>query len=932
MIDEKKVQTITSLVDIFMTLRKTIEEFEIDNIIDTAVTQAKLQNSQLDVNDEELAAIKRNITYKYQIHTTEGVSILSNYDQEDWYEERKKEINPIYWERYRNYLIAIKGFAPNVVTDLGSETLDQKLMNYILDPKAEYDGAVIQRGLAIGDVQSGKTSTYIGFLCKAADAGYKVFILLTGTIESLRKQTQQRVEEGFIGIDMTTREHVGVGKTCSEITVTSVTTRQSDFTGNKDQTVISLCGQNATVFVLKKNKSTLTKLIGWLKTLNADQNGKINLPMLMIDDEADNASINTSKNKEDPTSINKLVRELANLFTVSNYVGFTATPFANVFIDPETTEKMENQDLFPENFIISLPTPTNYIGPESIFSPTGKYHSQLRYITDAGVEEDDGFSFYFKHKKDWRGVLPKSLTDAIYSFYLANALRDLRNDKHSHRSMLVNISRFIDVQKHIKVEIEEIHKEAYNNMSLFAGVDSEKCKSNPIIKRIYENYKNNYSDTEFSWDDVWSVLFEANKNIQIKVVNSSRGSEKLTYEKNESVRVIAIGGLALSRGLTLEGLIISYFYRNTCTYDVLMQMGRWFGYRTNYEDLFRIWTHKASAEWYAEIAEATQQLKDDMNLMREYGKRPRDFGIRVRDDSMELRITAANKMRNAVDEVEYINYFGDIFETPYVQYDYKVHKHNFEAVQVFVQNLIDLGYTLERQKLLKGTGRYILQDVKKQNIIELLKKLNISKYNNKFNTGDIVEFLCNCDLQKLDLFDVAFIEGTGEDFAFSGINLKKVVRNTCKIEKSCDRVSLGQRGKLAGTADGKAGICDYNGKTYDYIVNDAQQRYAKAYKENKNKNFTSGNYPSDTWFKYIEDRKPLLLIFFMQIAVDKDASNQKAQINKLNNNLGDTPITAFAIGFPNDPNNNEVRKFTYKANKIYNYFDRDEILAEYDEE
>ena len=916
MIDEKKVQTITSLVDIFMTLRKTIEESELDGIINTAVTQAKLQNSQLDVNDEELAAIKRNITYKYQIHTTEGVSILSDYDQEDWYEERKADINPVYWERYRNYLITKKGFAPNVVTDLGNETLDQKLMNYILDPKAEYEGAVIQRGLAIGDVQSGKTSTYIGFLCKAADAGYKVFILLTGTIESLRQQTQQRVEEGFIGIDMTTKEHVGVGETCSEVTVTSVTTRQSDFTGNKDQTVISLYGQNATVFVLKKNKSTLTKLIEWLKTLNADQNGKINLPMLMIDDEADNASINTSKNKEDPTSINKLVRELANLFTVSNYVGFTATPFANVFIDPETTEKMENQDLFPENFIISLPTPTNYIGPESIFSATGKYHSQLRYITDAGVEEEDGFSFYFKHKKDWRGVLPESLTDAIYSFYLANALRDLRNDKHSHRSMLVNISRFIDVQKHIKVEIEEIHKAAYQAMSLFAGLDSEHCKSNPIIARIFRNFENNYSDTEFSWDAVWSVLFEANKNIQIKVVNSSKGSEKLTYEKNESVRVIAIGGLALSRGLTLEGLIISYFYRNTCTYDVLMQMGRWFGYRTNYEDLFRIWTHKSSAEWYAEISEATQQLKDDMNLMHEQGKRPRDFGIRVRNDSSELRITAANKMRNSVDEVEYINYFGDIFETPYVQYDYRVHKHNFEATKAFIQKLIDSGHTLERQKLPKGTGRYILQDVRKQNIIEFLRKINTSKYNNKFNTGDISDFLYNCDLQKLDLFDVAFIEGAGTELPFLDITLKKVKRSNCEIISKKDRINIGQRGKLSGTSDGKAGLCDYNGRTYSDILNEAQSKFAKAYKENKGNDFTSNNYPSETWFKFVEDRKPLLLIFFMQIEVDEEESNQILQINKLNENLGNTPITAFAIGFPNDPDNNEVRRFTYKANKI----------------
>lgn len=120
----------------------------------------------------------------------------------------------------------------------------------------------------------------------------------------------------------------------------------------------------------------------------------------------------------------------------------------------------------------------------------------------------------------------------------------------------------------------------------------------PVLKRLYDNWNREYSSLEYDWDDIVDVLFSAMERIQIKVVNSSRSSEKLEYPKNESLRVIAIGGLALSRGLTLEGLVISYFYRNTCTYDVLMQMGRWFGYRKNYEDLFRIWTHESSARWY----------------------------------------------------------------------------------------------------------------------------------------------------------------------------------------------------------------------------------------------------------------------------------------------------------------------------------------------
>ena len=259
--------------------------------------------------------------------------------------------------------------------------------------------------------------------------------------------------------------------------------------------------------------------------------------------------------------------------------------------------------------------------------------------------------------------MPDSLTDAIYAFYIVNAIRDLRGDAGEHRSMLINISRFVAVQKHIKSEVEEIHRNAYRAIKFNLTSDSSALKD-PVLARIHTIWEMYYSDTEFSWERVAGAMYAAIENIQIKVVNSSKTSEKLEYPKKDSLRVIAIGGLALSRGLTLEGLIISYFYRNTSTYDVLMQMGRWFGYRKNYEDLFRIWTHKDSADWYAEIAEATDKLKDDMSLMRELGQKPRDFGIRVRNNSADLRITAYNKMRNSTDEYEYTSYFGGIIETP----------------------------------------------------------------------------------------------------------------------------------------------------------------------------------------------------------------------------------------------------------------------------
>lgn len=400
-VDIEKVAKLTGFVDKLIQI-KDIENSLNDDIVSELIEQA-LNISNAEYEDEEIEAARRDITWKYRIFALPGESILSDYEQDNWYDDAKSDILPLFWTRYKDYLIDEKHFSPNVVSTLGEDTLDQKLMNYILNPNVKYQTPVFNRGLIIGDVQSGKTSTYIGFICKAADAGYKVFILLTGTIESLRKQTQERVEEGFIGIDMSANttggKRVGVGLDNQPIRAMALTSRKGDFVGDANKIAVALSDKDAVVFIIKKQKDVLTKLKNWLVSLNADPaTGKIDKPMLLIDDEADNASINTSKSKEDPTTINKLIRELASVFTVANYVGFTATPFANVFIDPETTEKMETQNLFPENFIVALPTPSNYIGPNHIFAKDGEYHSQLMYITDAGREEDDGYSFYFKHK------------------------------------------------------------------------------------------------------------------------------------------------------------------------------------------------------------------------------------------------------------------------------------------------------------------------------------------------------------------------------------------------------------------------------------------------------------------------------------------------------------------------------------------------------
>ena len=935
MVNQERVNSIVVIVRNLIEVRGISDNLT-EEIIDELIKEA-IGFVGINCIDEELEACRRDLKYRYMIKSIPGSKILNDYNQDEWYSDIKDDIQQKFWLRYKDYLIDEKHFSPNVVSKLGNETLDQDLMNYLLNPNIETDTPVLRRGLVIGDVQSGKTSTYIGLICKAADAGFKVFILLTGTIESLRKQTQERVEEGFIGIDMsdpnTGGKRVGVGLDNKDIFATALTSRNNDFTGNSDKIAVALKNFNAVVFVIKKQKDVLNKLTKWLINLNADTlTKKIDLPMLMIDDEADNASINTSKSKEDPTTINRLIRNLANLFTRSNYIGFTATPFANVFIDPETTEEMENQDLFPEDFIVSLPTPSNYIGPEQIFAENGEYHSQLIYITDAGIEESDGYSFYFKHKKEWEGELPESLTDAIYSFYIVNAIRDLRGDKKTHRSMLVNMSRFVRVQKYIRSEIENIHSTAYREIKFNLSHDFTESMKSPVLKKIYSLWERHFSDTEFDWEDIVNALYGAVEPIMIKVVNSARGTDKLVYPENESIRVIAIGGLALSRGLTLEGLIISYFYRNTCTYDVLMQMGRWFGYRRGYEDLFRIWTHRASAEWYAEISKATEELKSDMRLMNENKMRPKDFGIRVKNDADDLQITAANKMRNSKDELLVNSYFGNIIETPYLIFDPAIQKKNFRKIQEFIETHVSDGIPLERQHNSYGKDRYMIKNVPKTKIADLILKLDISRYNGHFKPYQLTNFINNCDEPCLDMFDIALIEGTKSEkkIEIAGKEIVAVFRSGCSASVEENRLNIGRRGKLGGPGDGMTGIADVDGRTAEEIIDVARERFRAAYKKEKKKDFKENStYPGITWFRYIKDRKPLLIIYLVDI---EGQENQKQVFDKFKAEMDGIPSVGLAIGFPENERASVFEYTTYRANKAYNWFELNDILAESEEE
>ena len=892
-----------------------------ENAVETIIRKY----SPIPLNDEDFSNLKREFESRFYIIQTEGSSIIDDYEHpSDWYTKLRESGlcgDEFFWKRYKEFLIRDESLNVNVVNVLDYNILPV-LMNYIGDPSAPEEFS--RRGLIIGDVQSGKTSTYTGLICKAADAGYKVVILLTGVTESLRSQTQERIEKGIIGQTITglknektpnsaKRQWVGVGLYNKKLVATAMTSIEYDFIGDIDKRLtISLETNKLVLFIVKKNVKVLNKLYNWLFDSNADSaSGKINYPMLMIDDEADNASINTNKDEDDPTKTNEIIRKLLKIFRQNSYAGVTATPFANVFINPDSKEEMLGDDLFPRNFIYALKPPTNYIGASSIYTDEGKYANSLVYIHDVEEPEEpvdrtiytDTCNFFYKHGKEWQGILPDSLNDAIYCYFLSNVVRVLRGDSREPMTMMINMSRFVKVQIYIQDYVCDFYNRIYNTIRIDFSDNNKENIDLQLYKSFYRcwtHYFDNIVDIDWKQVSKKSNLLSGVEDVQVLVVNSSKVSGRLNYTENPSLRVIAVGGLALSRGLTLKGLVVSYFYRNTATYDVLMQMGRWFGYRKNYDDLFRIWTSKQSAEWYRDISEATEELKDEIEKMRSAELTPNDFGLRVREDSEDLGITARNKLRHSSRFVEQLSYWGSVFDTPYLSSNPIQCKNNTKVTKDFINKLNIAGYGFKRQDF-DNRNLYISRNVPCQSIKIFLEHLAVHKANIHFDTAQIISFIDD-SATKLPVYDVVLIEGEHKERYEVCKHIDKIQPVLRGFDITNDRININKRrGRLTSPSDGMQGL---NTKQIE-----TAKESAKKYGWNGIQTLSR-----ETWFKYLPDRNPLLMVYLINLKLDKGPASKE---QKFINDMGEELNVGFAIGFPASRNKTDAVMRLYRVNRVY---------------
>jgi len=820
-----------------------------------------------------------------QYVTTMGAGVsLINPDiphDEEWY--LKREIRWEYAEDYEKYLIN-QGWPTRVVSSINSVT--DRVLGLLHDPHKEEDWQ--RSGLVIGHVQSGKTANYIGLISRAADAGYKFIIVIAGIHNNLRTQTQERIDDGFIGRDSKTNQRIGVGilRPNRAMPVT-VTTTESDF--NKalaKRFGMELKSLNNTfILVIKKNVSTLSSLYNWLKELNTrEELQKItDIPMLLIDDEADNASINTNKPELDPTRTNREIRRILNLFRKRCYVGYTATPFANVFINPDSEDEMLGSDLFPAHFVHCLDAPTNYFGAEKMFPD-----KDLR-DNDFIVEIDDAEDYIpLRHKKGQPIVdLPPSLRKAIRIFILSRAIRNLRGHKNSHCSMLINVSRFVDTQREVRLLTELYVDQLGKAIRFNYGLPTGKALRDESIAQIYHDFLEEYSNTDVDWTDVLAELNDSASAIKVFLVNS-KSDEALdytTYEKEgNALTAIVIGGLSLSRGLTIEGLTVSYIYRNSKMYDTLMQMGRWFGYRDGYEDLCRVYMSDVSYGWYCHISEAAEELRMQVKRMRREGKKPSDFGLYVRAHPDTLIVTAQNKMYHAANRAFRISYDGTLRETHVLPESTDKNDSNRYSLKAFFD---DLGKSTEPHT--DKTNSLLFRDVPWEYIQDFVLKF-------RFHTDmfDLQENIPRFIKEISDIYpfwDVAFRSLTGkqpeEEYMIAAQE-----RNIGHDPSKLARRPVSEAGWHTGNKNRFSG-----NSMFEIGLNNEQTAKAEELaKDAKRKNPIFSDYTNARG-------KPLLMLHLLNL-VDKNKDNE-AVISL---------VPALSVSFPNS---DDVRTVEYIVNPVW---------------
>ncbi|OBK39018.1 hypothetical protein A5659_13360 [Mycobacterium sp. 1165196.3] len=728
----------------------------------------------LGLSDEVAAAF----TQRVDVFEIQAIVISKNF--EPWYAEERKLRTSVYWDDYEAYLRDTKKWPAPSIASLDQTTTD--VIERLTRPtRLEVKQT---KGLVVGYVQSGKTANFTGVAAKAIDAGYRLIIVLTGTIEILRSQTQRRIDMELMGV-----ENILAGQDPTDpvvakeldyqqdvewhadnfvkhgtaldvpgvVRISRVTSHHSDYKRlpqamtklkfarrNKQKPLndeVNLFNSDAYVAIIKKNSAPLKKLIQDLKPL---KNDLAELPVLIIDDESDQASVDTTNpakwNKNSAanrkrTTINELITKILQICPRAQYVGYTATPFANVFVDPD-----DERDLFPADFVLSLDRPPAYMGVQEFHDVGTRWDEEARTVANSNE---------LAHVRALVGDTDTDpdrriaeLQEALDAWVLTGAIKKYREvfsaRTYRHHTMLVHESTSTSVHADTANDVRGIWSTSkFNSKEGFARLRSlyeqdflpvmNARAKDEAIPPSFEALK------PFIGDALAQMTIDSNP---VLIVNSDKEiqkqQKKLDFEADKVWRIL-VGGTQLSRGFTVEGLTISYFRRKAGQADTLMQAGRWFGFRPGYQDLVRLYIRRdANVDLY----EAYEALLMDEEAFRaelrqyegfdENGMpmlEPRHIPPLVSQHLPWLKPTARNKMWNAVIASKAPADVQDLYGIP-TRHD-AANRSNFDDIIVplltHAKTEVMLPYELDGKSRYRQRARVGLIDATE--FLQLFKKL-----------------------------------------------------------------------------------------------------------------------------------------------------------------------------------------------------------------
>jgi hypothetical protein len=569
------------------------------------------------------------------------------------------------------------------------------------------------KGLVVGYVQSGKTANFTGVIARAADAGYRLFIVLAGTMDILRQQTQRRIDKELIGRELLENDylddedwpsgflsHGALPSQLGAFDWQRLTGPEEDFQqlrfgidaldfpkhdpSKPLYDPLNLTKSRARIVIIKKNPAILRRVAKDLARVRARL---ADIPTLVIDDESDLASINTKRptNKEarDRTATNRAIVDLLNQLPRSQYIGYTATPFANVFIDPSDVE-----DLFPKDFIVSLPRPEGYMGISDFHDidtePPGFHSNERAFVRDVVGEDEQ----------------PQNLPRALDTFLIAGAVKLFRatpttTNLYRHHTMLVHVSPRVADQQEMADLIEGLLDEATYHSA----------KALNRLRILWEEdfvpvglVRSDALRVPASFDELRPYIAECLRRLEegsrVLVVNGAPGSETPDFDRHPIWKIIC-GGAKLSRGYTVEGLTVSYYRRRTNAADTLMQMGRWFGFRKGYNDLVRLFIGRAepvgrtgTIDLYEAFEAVCRDELEFRSQLRRYSATSGEEKITPKQvpplvPAHLLRPTSSNKMYNA--KIAFMNLGGQYKEPTLAPTDSDAAEHNDKLMRALLK-------------------------------------------------------------------------------------------------------------------------------------------------------------------------------------------------------------------------------------------------------